>query len=618
MRQCRSERKNSNEEKLWILGFQSPSAVAAPSTRHVEAPNTPTAELHVCPNGCAYSSVQAAVDVAGDDDVIKVAAGTYTGVDVRPRDDFTTTGVVTQVVYISKTVAIQGGYTTTNWTTPDPEANPTTLDAEGQGRVFYITGDISTTIEGLRITGGDANVFPNTEWGSNHGGGMFIISATMTIRGNWVYGNMATLGGGIALLMSDNALLSDNTISTNISNFIGGGLVVDSSDNITIQGNTFTANTSNDYSGGLHVYETDTNLFGNTFTGNTAGEAGGGLTLVRNDSTLSGNIVSDNTASGTGAGGVFVLGGAPTFINNVITDNSGEYGSALLFEYSSARLLHNTIARNIGVEPAIFAMEGWLGPSNIVMTNTILVNHTIGIHATSGNTITLNATLWHANGMNHSGNVIHTNDYSGDPAFATDGYHITPASTAMDTGINAGVTGDIDSHHRPYNAPDLGADEVIATSVPTDTESTLIYTDTEGSPTVIQVPGGAVTTETTLVYTPVETATAPSGFSFVGHAFDLDAYRNGEYLSDFTFEKPVTITLYYSDVDVAGLDESSLELEYWNENTSLWEDATCGVYDRRPDENWLAVPICHLSQFALIGESEYLIYLPLVLHNDGP
>jgi len=559
--------------------------------------------------------VQAAVDVAGDDDVIKVAAGTYTGVDVRPRDDFTTTGVVTQVVYISRSVTIQGGYTTTNWTTPDPEANPTTLDAEGQGRVFYITGDISTTIEGLRITGGDANVFPNTEFGSNHGGGMFIISATMTIRDNCVYGNMATLGGGIALLMSDSALLSDNTISTNISGFIGGGLVVDSSDNITIQGNTFTANTSNGYSGGLHVYETDTNLFGNTFTDNTAGEAGGGLTLVRNDSTLSGNIVSDNTASGTGAGGVWVLGGAPTFINNVITDNSGEYGSALLFEYSSARLLHTTIARNSGENPAIYAMEGWLGPSNVVLTNTILVNHVHGIHVTEGNTITLDATLWHANGTEYSGNVIHNNDYNGNPAFATDGYHITPASTAIDIGINAGVTNDIDGHHRPYNAPDLGADEVIATSVPTDTKSTLIYTDTQGSPTIIQVPGDAVTIETTLVYTPLETATTLSGFSFAGHAFELDAYRNGVYLPGFTFEKPITITLHYSDADVAGLDEDSLKLEYWNESTSAWGDAACGAYDRHPDKNWLAVPICHLSQFALFGESEYIIYLPLVLRN---
>jgi hypothetical protein len=80
-------------------------------------------------------------------DEILVAAGTYTGVNVCPRNDFITIGVVTQVVYISKTVTTRGGYTTTNWTTPYPITQPTTLDAQGQGRVLYITGDISPTIE---------------------------------------------------------------------------------------------------------------------------------------------------------------------------------------------------------------------------------------------------------------------------------------------------------------------------------------------------------------------------------------------------------------------------------------------------------------------------------------
>jgi hypothetical protein len=84
-----------------------------------------------------------------------VAAGTYTGVDVRPRNDITTTGVVTQVVYISKTVAIRGRCTTTNWTTPDPEANRTALDAQGQGRVLCVTSGINLAVDPLHIMGVD-------------------------------------------------------------------------------------------------------------------------------------------------------------------------------------------------------------------------------------------------------------------------------------------------------------------------------------------------------------------------------------------------------------------------------------------------------------------------------
>lgn len=49
------------------------------------------ASLTVCPSGppaCGYSTIQAAVDAAGDGDVIKIAGGIYTDVSVRPRQDY--------------------------------------------------------------------------------------------------------------------------------------------------------------------------------------------------------------------------------------------------------------------------------------------------------------------------------------------------------------------------------------------------------------------------------------------------------------------------------------------------------------------------------------------------
>jgi len=86
-----------------------------------------TNTLYVSPGGnCGgvtpcYATLQAAVDAASDLDLIKVAAGTYTDVHARPRSDITTTGSVSQVVYLSKTLQLQGGYTTTNWATPYPK-----------------------------------------------------------------------------------------------------------------------------------------------------------------------------------------------------------------------------------------------------------------------------------------------------------------------------------------------------------------------------------------------------------------------------------------------------------------------------------------------------------------
>jgi hypothetical protein len=114
----------------------------------------------------------------------------------------------------------------------------------------------------------------------------------------------------------------------------------------------------------------------------------------------------------------------------------------------------------------------------------------------------------------------------------------------------------------------------------------------------------------------LETVTVPSDLSFAGHAFDLDVYRSGTLLlPGFAFNGAITVTLNYTKTDVTGLDETSLLLEYWNGATGAWTEAACGAYKRAPDDNRLAVPICHLSRFALFGTG-YSIFIPVVLKNQ--
>jgi hypothetical protein len=173
----------------------------------------------------------------------------------------------------------------------------------------------------------------------------------------------------------------------------------------------------------------------------------------------------------------------------------------------------------------------------------------------------------------------------------------------------AGINGDVPAWHAhlpdwPYVAPGAG--------------STLVYTDTQQSPLIVQVPSGAVTQTILLAYTDTGAASPPAGYTFAGRAFQLDAYHDGVLLSSQPFGVPVTVTLHYTDTDVAKTDEAGLRLLYWNAEARRWEDAstTCtpfSSYDRHPGENWLAVPICHLSKFALFGQ--HRVYLPVVLRN---
>lgn len=142
----------------------------------------------------------------------------------------------------------------------------------------------------------------------------------------------------------------------------------------------------------------------------------------------------------------------------------------------------------------------------------------------------------------------------------------------------------------------------------------LVYTDTMSNTTSIQVPAEAVTQPISLLYTPLVTVTQPGGWRFAGNAFELKAFLDGDNLPGYTFQKPVTVTLHYSAAEVIGISEDTLILQTWD--GSAWVDAACGLYQRHPDQNWLAVPICHLSRFALLGRAEETkIHLPLVLRK---
>ncbi len=556
-----------------------------------------------------YGNIQAAVDAASYSDRIKVAAGTYTDVHARPPLDVTTTGVVTQVVYINKTVTIQGGYTVANWTTPDPVVNLTTLNARGQGRVLYITGNNAPTVAGLRITSGNSTGQGGIPGFYDAGGGIYIITATATLSNNQVVGNVSPGGSGN-----------------------GGGMYLRFS-NSTLSGNTITSNTASYSGGGLSISYSNATLSDNIITGNTAAY-GGGLRLYASPATFRDNIITFNTARVYGTaldaygGGLLLDSSDAMLVNTVVANNRADTeGSGLGIRGSFPRLLHTTIARNTGGNGSGVYVTDYFGTafSGAELTNTILVSHAVGIRITGGNTATVNSVLWFGTPTTISRAITATvttqNQRQGDPAFAADGYHLTAVSAAIDWGMNAGVMTDIDGDPRPVGSGyDLGADEFRSarTLVYPAVGGSLIYTDTRGLTTRIQIPPGAVTSTTDILYTVVPSPTEPvsPGLSFAGQAFDLDAYQDGGRVPGFTFVKPVAVTIHYAGADVRGIFEDTLKLYRWTPPT--WE-----VVGARPGEgqtldpanNALTAWLRGLSRYGDMGTEKNDIYLPVIIRS---
>jgi len=387
--------------------------------------------LYVAPDGdCGgaspcYATIQAAVDAADPDDVIKVAAGNYTEVHVRHS--------LTQVVYISKTVTIRGGYTTADGFAdpPDPNANPTTLEAQGAGRVVVIRG-AGPTIEGLIITGGG---------GYFSGGGIYVEGASPVIRNNRIVGNSADGDGGAIFVNWGSAQILDNYVVDNTATWAGGLRIINDA-NATIVGNEIVGNVAQNAGGGIDV------------------ECCGGTTPF-----VAQNIILNNDGGARG-GGIQVAATNALLVNNVLAGNQADSGAGIRLDGmapypTSVTLTHNTLADGPAGGEAV-----WVGTYvTAMLVNNVIANHTMGITNTAptSSTVVADYTLFNGNGQDYGGGVSSANEVGGDPIFvapAEGDYHLELGSPAIDRGTDAGVTTDLDGDRRPIGPlPDLGADE---------------------------------------------------------------------------------------------------------------------------------------------------------------
>jgi hypothetical protein len=271
------------------------------------------APLSVCASGCAFSSIQSAVDAAASGDSINIAAGRY----------------VENVTIAGKNLQLIGAGN-----------GRTTVDGASRGSVFTLgSGTDSPTasiqISNLAVTHGLAD----------DGGGIDVLAgANLSLQGVLVVSNQARhQGAGIFINIPTHspATLSGCAIENNKADAadqlsVGGGIAI-SSGTVSIDGSTIARNSARVSGGGVSVGQ----IGHLTLTKSTVAEnkattdlidgiyraTGGGISVSAGTLTIADSSIVRNSSAGF-AGGIFA-GGRTNVDRSIIGQNTALGGGGL-------------------------------------------------------------------------------------------------------------------------------------------------------------------------------------------------------------------------------------------------------------------------------------------------
>jgi Leucine-rich repeat (LRR) protein/PKD repeat protein len=171
---------------------------------------------------------------------------------------------------------------------------------------------------------------------------------------------------------------------------------------------------------------------------------------------------------------------------------------------------------------------------------------------------------------------------------------------------------------RNYSGVDFKLESTTSVPVTSATGGVFTFPSNGAALTKVEVPPHSVNTDFTLIYTPTTSVNPPLGNEIVGQSFLLKAEMadlgNGDWWY-LPFNKPLTITVKYNEADLVGVDETTLDLYYWDESldTPKWALAstTCAPSTPTTEEavirTWvdgiftLQVKVCHFTEFATMA-----------------
>jgi Secretion system C-terminal sorting domain/Right handed beta helix region len=268
----------------------------------------------------AFATITDGITAAFDDDVINIAAGTYTEINTN----------------ISKDLTLQGSGVSTTFI--EAHTNLTS----SPNRVFSISAYV--TINDITIQHGKAIVF-------EHGGGIFMEGTAEVILNNCeIYNNGAANGAGIYVGSSNSFSMTNCILDLNVSTNYGGGLHCATSSEISIINSTISNNETRNESGGAVYTES------------------GSIVNIQN-STISNNIAAT-------FGGIYFDGSTATITNSTICGNQGA-GGIIAASSSSLFLTNSIIVYNYTNENSYFDIGNYLGTSTIQGNYNILGGYTL-------------------------------------------------------------------------------------------------------------------------------------------------------------------------------------------------------------------------------------------------
>jgi len=481
---------------LSLLTGPTPVALADPSTYYVRQGASGNCLSTTTPCG----NIQDAINLAGDGDEVRVATGTYV-----------------ENLVITRGLSLRGGWDT-SFTVQAPVTYPTTIDGSGAHVISATVESGSALIDGFTIRNGRDGVHI-------YSGTITVTRNTVRDAGRQgieIEDGCILLENNLITAIEREGIEIDGGTVTVLSNTVDSvgrhGILVEGGD-VTIEGNLVRAVQGEDYHG-IRI-EVSGVITGNEILdiGDRGIDARGGAVVIVNNivddtggdgirtaSTSTNVEIRSNTVSSIGNDGIDARGVTVTVAGNTVSAcaDNGIKSEGASHTFIDANQVYGdgdagidlddagtfTITNNIVADSSVASIliQAGAGPHNllyhntlvgsatgqqgtgisvtvpgvtITLVNNIVVSHSVGITAAPGATLVVSHTLLWGNGSNPiSGTVVLT----ASPMFvapAQQNYHLLPDSPAVDAGIDAGLTSDVDGDSRPVgDLPDIGADEV--------------------------------------------------------------------------------------------------------------------------------------------------------------